>query len=1135
MKDKKLKDDQNQSTSTNYFTAKDKHFLAVYYNIALHNVFITLNHIFRKHAITEFNDESGMSANLENKVVSFEQNADAIERKKFYDSVHKHFPFLEKVNVMTSRKRGENSAGEFDKEDLSVLVEFINILSKQRNYQSHFIYKERITVETKVQIWLNFIFDANVRQVKEDFFGANVSRGQGNDPFEHYFSHLRRRVKKGNKMIDNPAFKLSFFNQDESGELDFKIHGHVFFCSLFMDKRSSVLMQRKVRGLKASQEKKYQMTTEVMCRSRIRLPRIRLESSNIKDALALDMANELSKAPEQFYNQLTNEGKDKFRNLTQSSLLDETNNTDSNDIQAVQSQGKRSKDRFSYFALRFFDEVHAFKELRFQVDLGNYYFHIYEAKIDGERQKRQLKKKLFGYDRLGKFDLNEVPETWGKLLTDTEFEKSPDAPYIRKTYPHYHIAQGKIGIRFTKENDPLWPNVNVESVPTSKYPKYNRESHEYAVAFLSENELPAMMFYHHLLRQGKLSKDFGIESLIRKKYCGIQKLFNDVQSPEFTVPRDDTDIWLSETYELNKSEIPKRLYNYLLKENQNVQNLAQKAQNRMLDLISETESRMKHFEQLKNATAKTGSKRYRRLESGKFADWLIRDLMLFQPVLRDKEGAVLNRSKANVVEYQLIQKSLALYKTESHRLTGLFRACNLIGKSNPHPFLEKVTQRDHKTWQLFYKDYLEERLQFLNKANKKAVIKNSFEPCHYFLNIKPQNASIGAIAKEGWLNQVLLPRDLFYQPIIKWFSVHRPELLKEVELENKRVQLHKLVEKFVTHEFNDHEQPFYKNLPLIYSHYVSKNPMGLTYDERKRQMHKWQSAFKADKEKTNPYLEENKPLQTERIPKKLVQTAKGIRDFKFFLSNERELLDIKMKDQLLSLCVSQLMAKGTSSSQKPFKLNEIAPIGEYGVSNFMNQVQHFEFEFPFFKSKENGSLDKPKKQIGVLKVFSDHIKRKNLGNFHQFIKDRRINNLAQYINTEEAIDLKFLEKELQLYDRNRQEVVQLAHEIEGRINILYPELWEDESFLHFKQLLQEKITEKVQISDTLIRQIILLRNAFLHNQYPRQEDFQDEISLFYPQANNNPVNGLGIANQFLEYATITMKKLNNLISNNGNT
>lgn len=487
------------------YTSDDKEFLAAFYSQAVHNVFIVFCHISKRLGLAEPEEDGKLTEWMNQQLIRVEKskNVSAINKQRFLEMIDQHFPFL---RIIGAGKKGTDAENDLLK-NANLLVSLLGQLRDYRNANSHAKYFPKKEMEAEQLVnQLYSVYDANINLVKRDFFESNVRIDiRQADLYESDFNHLRRFTKntdkspqnkkdKNVKSGPNPKFKYHF-QDSETHRLS--TYGHVFFASLFLEKKYSILMQKWVPGLKNASESWHRMTNEVFSRTRIQLPRVRLHSTKTADALVLDMLNELAKAPVEFYDQLHESVKHKF-------IIDSSDREEEDEgILNPEVKAIRKQNRFAYFALRYFDEVNAFEKMRFQIDLGHYHFHLYRSVINGQDESRHLVKRLFGFGKLNDYDQNLAPEYWKEKNKDLDYYEDATEPFVTKTYPHYHLEENKIGIRFlTNPNQAKWPGLDVSEHPS--YPKYHREEDksDIAEAFLSANELLPMAFCHYLYTMG---------------------------------------------------------------------------------------------------------------------------------------------------------------------------------------------------------------------------------------------------------------------------------------------------------------------------------------------------------------------------------------------------------------------------------------------------------------------------------------------------------------------------------------------------------------------------------------------------------------------------------------------------------
>lgn len=425
-----MKEEEAPVVST--YNKDDKHFWAAFLNLARHNVYITINHINKLLEIREIDNDEKV---LDIKALWQKGNKDLNQKARLRELMTKHFPFLETAIYTKNKEDKKEVKQEKQAEAQSLeslkdcLFLFLEKLQEARNYYSHYKYsestKEPMLEEGLLEKMYN-IFDDNIQLVIKDY-----QHNKDINPDED-FKHLDRKGQFKYSFADNEG------NITESGLL--------FFVSLFLEKKDAIWMQQKLRGFKDNRESKKKMTHEVFCRSRMLLPKLRLESTQTQDWILLDMLNELIRCPKSLYERLKGEDRKKFE-----VPFDSTDE----DYDAEQDPFKntliRHQDRFPYFALRYFDYNEIFANLRFQIDLGTYHFSIYKKLIGGQKEDRHLTHKLYGFERIQEFAKQNRTDEWKALVKDLDTYETSNERYISETTPHYHLENQKIGIRNKKK------------------------------------------------------------------------------------------------------------------------------------------------------------------------------------------------------------------------------------------------------------------------------------------------------------------------------------------------------------------------------------------------------------------------------------------------------------------------------------------------------------------------------------------------------------------------------------------------------------------------------------------------------------------------------------------------------------
>lgn len=1122
-----MKEEKEETPVVSTYNKDDKHFWAAFLNLARHNVYITVNHINKILGEGEINRD-GYENTLEK---SWNEIKDINKKDRLSKLIIKHFPFLEATTYRrnptdTTKQKEEKQAEAQSLESLkeSFFV-FIYKLRDLRNHYSHYKHSkslERPKFEEDLQEKMYNIFDASIQLVKEDY------KHNTDIKTEEDFKHLDRKGQFKYSFADNEG------NITESGLL--------FFVSLFLEKKDAIWVQKKLEGFKCSNESYQKMTNEVFCRSRMLLPKLRLQSTQTQDWILLDMLNELIRCPKSLYERLREEDREKFRVPIE--IADE-------DYDAEQEPFKntlvRHQDRFPYFALRYFDYNEIFQNLRFQIDLGTYHFSIYKKQIGDYKESHHLTHKLYGFERIQEFTKQNRPDEWRKFVkTFNSFETSKE-PYIPETTPHYHLENQKIGIRFRNDNDKIWPSLKTNSEKNEKS-KYKLDKSFQAEAFLSVHELLPMMFYYLLLKTENTDNDneietkkkenkndkqekHKIEEIVENKITEIYALYDAFANGEIKSIDELEEYCKGKDIEIG--HLPKQMIAILKSEHKDMATEAKRKQEEMLaDVQKSLESLDNQInEEIENVERKNSS-----LKSGKIASWLVNDMMRFQPVQKDNEGKPLNNSKANSTEYQLLQRTLAFFGSEHERLAPYFKQTKLIESSNPHPFLNDTEWEKCNNILSFYRSYLKAKKNFLESLKPEDWEKNQ-----YFLKLKEPKTKPKTLV-QGWKNGFNLPRGIFTEPIRKWFMEHRKNI---TVAELKRVGLvAKVIPLFFSEEYKDSVQPFYNYLFNVGNINKPDEKNFLNCEKRRELLRKKKDEFKkmTDKEK-------------EEDPSYL--------EFKSWNKFERELrlvrnqdivtwllcMELFNKKKIKELNVEKIYLKNINTNTTKKEKNTEEKNGEEKnikeKNNILNRIMPMRLPIKVY-GRENFSKNK-KKKIRRNTFFTVYIEEKGTkllkqGNFKALERDRRLGGLFSFVKTPSKAESKSntisklrVEYELGEYQKARIEIIKDMLALEKTLIDKYNSLDTD----NFNKMLTGWLELKNKANKASLEEankarfqndvdlLIAVRNAFSHNQYPMRNRiaFANINPFSLSSANTSEEKGLNIANQLKDKTHKTIEKI----------
>ncbi len=1059
-----------ENPQNNRFSLKEKYFWAPFLNLAQHNVFITLEHINNHLSGDSFSGNEQEVKVLIQKWWKIAKGRDIDKKARLRDALDKHFPFLkaasyakELFDLSKDAKGKKRRLKEVEQEAqeraylpeklIARLDEFLERLNAFRNYFSHYRHSstpEIPSISEDFEKQLYAIFDASVRMVKEDH-KKNSSI--------HVQSHFDHLIRVGKNKNPNPKFKHHFYRDNSFSEA-----GLLFFTSLFLAKEDAFWMQKKVTGFKSSRILSEQMTNEVFCRSRICIPKLKLESVYDTDRILLDMFNELVRCPQSLFERLQENDKEQFRIPADEEEHESGDELGDDDL--FKYELVRGRNRFPYFALRFFDLNEVFNDLRFQISLGNYHFSVYDKKIGGFTEKRHLTRNLYGFSRLQDFTSSTQPEAWQKLVKELDYNESSNEPFISRSTPHYHIAEQKIGMRFGAP-DNLWPRLEVVPVSGVRN-RYKYDDSHVAEAFLSVYELMPMMFYYLLVRSCTDKREAGqkVEGVIRRTQKKIHEIYDAFEREEIN-SMEDLERRLSKTNIL-KGHLPERLIALL---QEKPQDMEIKAERKLNELISQTEKRIVQIKKQNERKIKIGKRGAGLLKPGIIADWLVKDMMRFQPVA--KEGGVpLNNSKANSTEYQLLQRTFALYGSEKNRLHAYFNQLRLINSDNPHPFLNQFKWDEQTNLTDFYQSYLKARQKYL-----KGLKPEDWKDCQHFLLLKVHKTDRSNLVR-GWKNGLNLPRGMFTQPIFEWLREKNPESLPAdfISDENRVGFIARVIPLYFLKVHKDRVQTFY-DCPFNVGNTHKTEEANYLPEAERRELWK--------KLKATIACPEN--------PEKEPQKWKDYLNFKEWKEFERQLRLIKNQDILLWLMCKELMAdkKVQGLTFEELRLEDLGPeMGHKGSLNILNQVVPMRLPLTIYPEDSKGAPLRKEQPVGKIYLEAKDTKLLKQGNFRALLKDRRLNGLFSFADWSHGgssipvVDKKTVEHELGEYQSLRVEVFKMTLGFEEYLIKQNPRLPTDNFRTMIETWLNGKSNDEKKELEAYTAPLIAVRNAFSHNQYP---------------------------------------------------
>lgn len=1127
----------------------DKDYFSAYLNMARHNAWLILARFSEKLG-KNAPSEDGLTEAYAITVLNDIKNADV--SLKSIEYLNQHFPFL-KIMFDKDIKRDLNKEKEdanYKKTNENIPEQYYNAirlilkeLSVYRNYYTHTIH-EPIIINHRFINYLISIFDASVRKVKENF-------KMDDKDLEHLRRYSNRKGEDGKAMLKTD-FKYNFYDDSNISE-----KGLAFFISIFLEKKYAFEFLKRLNGFKDSRTKEMQATLETYCIYNIRIPKERIDSTKSDLSLSMDIFNELKKCPGELFGLLNKEDANKFREIV------DVENPELNEYYENVVL-KRNDNRFPYFTMRYIDEEKIFSKLRFHIDLGNYYFKFCtKTTVDGEQHDRSFKIHLKSFGRLEELNMLRL-EQWKSLIKfhSDEEESIPIEkmmPYISDTFPHYHLNNNQIGLKIVNDSDTILPKLNKEKTKTEQ-PDF----------WLSIYEMPALLFYCYLTKDSKENNP--AENLIlncKRKYISFFKIITNCQNLEeikqkitlinnkknikengnnkeiittFAQFKDDN----NNLQKLDFSDIPDIFVQYLT--GNIIQNFNIRAEAKVNRLIEETSQRIKKIindlQQLNDNRNKIGKKKFIEIKSGILADFISKDIMMFQP-----SADIIGKDKITGLNYQVLQSRLAFYGRDRELLNNIFKKCKLTESNIKHPFLEKINPEDHFDFVSFYKAYLNERTNYLKKCLKDKDFNN-----YYFLkpnklkNKSKDDKYFKTLAKK-MINQndkdnipINLPRGLFMDAIVEWFKNNGSDKMKEVVNSEKANTVY-LIQKYFEIERNlDKHQSFYD----FKRSYEFIDKLHNNRERNKRLIREYYTTMQLidmiEKIKRQIDVLPEYDARKNSHPRKKMKAA--LWDFK---QNEKLIRFYKAQDMVLFLIAREILFKQIPEGieEKNMKLSYIKPKPETGSDKDLLSLQiPFSLKYNYFSVDNKGKIDN-KNKLGTITILQEDLKLKNYGDFIRFTKDRRLNNLFHWTGNIKNINRNVLQKELERFEETRLIIFNNVHFFEKALydkhksyfdNILTDlETKHKKIYIEHKEMLDKFFKDYPSFSK--YRSIMEnLRNRFSHNQYPEKCIFENtdinELLSNYADIEANKNNELNVALYFKNISNATYRNFAEMLINN---
>lgn len=702
-------------------------------------------------------------------------------------------------------------------------------------------------------------------------------------------------TKKSVRYVRNPNYQ-AYMMDEENGLSDI---GIIYFLCLFLDKQVSFSLmdevgfnqQIKFTGEHAGQQLMY--VKEIMCMNRIRMVKARIDSEMSDTALALDMLSELRKCPRPLYDVFCKEARNEFKDdatvvwenthdeeavITeeQGDIGEETdaiaaNTTEKN---TPRSTFVRWEDRFPQLALKYIDLTGMFDHLRFQLNLGKYRFAFYQHdkaySVDNAERLRILQKELHGFGRIQ--EVNEmIKEKWQnvmeiKSVEDGQIYKEPDVagqkPYVTQQNAQYAFdtKSHSIGIRWEgwhnshsdnhygdlDRRDMFIPRLPANPASPEGDKRQTNQAEELLPpqCMLSLYELPAILFYHYLLK--KYQKNTGlVEKKISDFYTNMKNFLTEVSEGNI-LPADETTLIRElQTRGLKFSDIPVKLKKLL--KGEVTDNAKRMEESALLRLHERKDMKRRALESFIAKCKMIGTKENKfnkmraTIKTGTLGQLLARDIMEWLTTDTKKR---MNLTGQN---YVAMQTALSMMgqgfelapeaKVTCEKMRNIFVKANILPMNDDdfdadfhHPFLLDVFDEEPVSIEDFYKIYLEKEIfyiDYLTEHFKKYKAKGAalyipFLHCERLRWKNTEQNGLKELAARYLQRPLQLPNGLFTDDIfllledIATKNADFAKVLEKQKKDNHQLQQNvaymiRIYMKTVEH---DYPQNFYNTMPV---------------------------------------------------------------------------------------------------------------------------------------------------------------------------------------------------------------------------------------------------------------------------------------------------------------------------------
>ena len=986
------------------------------------------------------------------------------------ERLQSYFPFLkimaENQREYSNGKYKQNRVEVNSNDIFEVLKRAFGVLKMYRDLTNHYkTYEEKLndgcefltSTEQPLSGMINNYYTVALRNMNERYGYKTEDLAFIQDK---RFKFVKDAYGKKKSQV-NTGFFLSL--QDYNGDTQKKLHlsgvGIALLICLFLDKQyiNIFLSRLPIFSSYNAQSEERRIIIRSFGINSIKLPKDRIHAEKSNKSVAMDMLNEVKRCPDELFTTLSAEKQSRFRIISD----------DHNEVLM-----KRSTDRFVPLLLQYIDYGKLFDHIRFHVNMGKLRYLLKADKtcIDGQTRVRVIEQPLNGFGRLEEVETMRKQEngTFGNSgirIRDFENMKRDDAnpanyPYIVDTYTHYILENNKVEMFISdKESSaPLLPVIEDDRYVVKTIPSCR----------MSTLEIPAMAFHMFLFGSKKTEK------LIIDVHDRYKRLFKAMQKEEVTAEN-------IASFGIAESDLPQKIID-LISGNAHGKDVDAFIRLTVDDMLADTERRIKRFKDdrksIRSADNKMGKRGFKQISTGKLADFLAKDIVLFQPSVNDGEN------KITGLNYRIMQSAIAVYDSgddyeAKQQFKLMFEKARLIGKgtTEPHPFLYKVFARSIPANAVeFYERYLIERKFYLtglcNEIKKGNRVDVPFIRRDQNKWKTPAMKTLGRIYDEDL--PVELPRQMFDNEI----KSHLKSLPQMEGIDFNNANVTYLIAEYMKRVLNDDFQTFYqwkrnyRYMDMLRGEYDRKGSLQHCFTSVEEREGLWKERASrteryrkqaSNKIRSNRQMRNASSEEIETILDKRLSNSRNE-----YQKSEKIIRRYRVQDALLFLLAKKTLTELADFDGERFKLKEIMPDAEKGI---LSEIMPMSFTF------EKGG----KKYT----ITSEGMKLKNYGDFFVLASDKRIGNLLELVGSN-TVSKEDIMEEFKKYDQCRPEISSIVFNLEKWAFDTYPELparVDRKEKVDFWSILDVLLNNK-DINNEQSYILRKIRNAFDHNNYP---------------------------------------------------